>query len=103
MATFQKDGANVNGKVFPVLGTTYQIGLWGPIDTRNGKTLTVSLSLPNSAVTVTPGPMLTGKDTNVKQNTLSGLKPGRIVLQATDDSGAVWTSVTLDVSLRQVQ
>ena len=55
MANLQKNGANVNGQVLQVAGTTFEIGLWGPIDVRNGKTLTVSISPPDPAVTVTPG------------------------------------------------
>lgn len=54
MANFQKHGKNVNGGVIPATQKSFEIGLWGPVDTSNGKVLTVSVSPPNAAVTVTP-------------------------------------------------
>jgi lipoprotein-anchoring transpeptidase ErfK/SrfK len=98
MANFQKHGVNVNGEIIPATSKSFEIGLWGPIDIRNGKTLTVSVSPPNPAVKVTPGKMLTGKNANVKIYTVAGLPPGRTVLTATDAAGQVWCSVTLDTS-----
>ncbi|HMI88639.1 MAG TPA: L,D-transpeptidase [Polyangiaceae bacterium] len=98
MANFQKHQVNVHGKIVPALGKTFEIGLYGPVDVRNGKTLTVSVSPANPAVTITPGKMLTGANANVKVYTISGLPPGRTLLVASDVNGAVWTSVTLDNS-----
>jgi lipoprotein-anchoring transpeptidase ErfK/SrfK len=96
MANFQKHGKNVNGHVIPATPKSFEIGLWGPVDTSDGKLLTVSVSPQNSAVSVTPGKMLTGANANVKVYTISGLPLGRTLLVASDARGAVWTSVTLD-------
>jgi lipoprotein-anchoring transpeptidase ErfK/SrfK len=96
MANFQKHGKNVNGEIIPATRKNFEIGLWGPVDTRNGKLLTVSVSPPNAAATVTPGKMLTGANSNVKVYTISGLPLGRTLLVASDAGGVVWTSVTLD-------
>ncbi|MBN1605648.1 MAG: hypothetical protein JW940_03405 [Polyangiaceae bacterium] len=95
MANFQKGGQNVNGQVIPAT-TSFEIGLWGPVDTRNGKELTVQTDPPNAAVKITKGGLIQGNLVRVYQ--VTHLPRGKTRLVAKDLGGAVWTSVTLDTS-----
>ena len=99
MANFQKNGRNVNGQVVSaVAGQDYELGLWGPLDTRATppKELEVSLSPRVPSVTLQRAGMLPGQ--NVRVWRLRGLPPGRTVVQAKDSGGLVWTSVTIETT-----
>lgn len=95
MANFQQGGQNVNGQVIPAT-KSFEIELWGPVDTRNGKELTVQTDPPNAAVKITKGGLIQGNLVRVYQ--VTNLPPGKTRLIAKDLGGAVWTSVTLDTS-----
>src|SRR5215510_9052369 len=97
MANFQKHQKNVNGQTLKAPGAkSYELGLWGPVDVRNNTELTVSVSPPNPAITVTRGKMLPGQP--VRLYTIANLPAGSTLLVAADAGGAVWTQVTIDTS-----
>ncbi|WP_159731255.1 hypothetical protein [Methylosinus sp. Ce-a6] len=97
MANFQKHGKNVHGQVLSAPGaTSYELGLWGPIDIRDNSELTVSTAPPNLHVKLTRGNMLPGQPVRVWK--ASSLPLGRTVLVAQDAGGLVWTQVTIDTS-----
>ncbi len=96
MANFQKHGKNVHGQTLQVpSGAPFELGLWGPVDTRNNKELTVSVSPDNPAISVRSGSMLKGQPVRVW--TISNLPAGKTLLVAKDLGGLVWTQVTLEV------
>jgi len=97
MANFQKHQKNVNGQTLKAPGAkSYELGLWGPVDIRDNTELTVSVSPPNAAVTVSRGKMLPGQP--VRLYTVSNLPAGLTLLVASDAGGAVWSQVTIDTS-----
>jgi hypothetical protein len=97
MANFQKHGQNVNGQVLTAPGAkTYELGLWGPIDTRTMTELVVSISPPNPAVTIKRAGLLPGQ--NVRVWHFTGLPAGRTLVEAKDSGGLTWTSVTIDTT-----
>lgn len=97
MANFQKHGKNVHGQVLSAPGAlSYELGLWGPVDTRNGTELTVSASPPKPGVVLKRGNMLAGQPVRVW--TVSNLPPGPTLLVAKDAGGLVWTQVTIDTT-----
>ncbi|HKB12226.1 MAG TPA: hypothetical protein VKD69_16305 [Vicinamibacterales bacterium] len=99
MANFQKNGQNVNGKVLTAAaGQPYELGLWGPLDTRTTPPteLAVSLSPPNASVRIERAGMLAGQ--NVLVWRFHNLPVGRALVEAKDRGGAVWTSVTIETS-----
>lgn len=97
MANFQKHGKNVNGQVLAVpSGSPFELGLWGPVDTRNGSELDVTITPNSPTANVRRAGMLTGQPARVW--TFSGLPQGRTFVEAKDRGGLTWTSVTLDVS-----
>ena len=86
MANFQKHGKNVHGQVLTTSpGKVYELGLWGPIDTRTMTELIVSISPPNPAVTIKRAGMLQGQNVRVWQFT--GLPAGRTFVEAKDSGG----------------
>jgi hypothetical protein len=96
MANFQKHGQNVNGCVIPATAGMFELGLWGPVDTRNGNELTVSVSGAGASVGIKKAGMLSGQPVRVYQ--ITGLPKGKTLIVAKDYGGLVWTSVTLEVS-----
>jgi hypothetical protein len=95
MANFQKHGRNVHGQVLPATTQQFELGLWGPIDTRTSTELSVSISPPNPAVRIQRAGMVPGQNVRVWQFT--GLPAGRTLVEAKDSGGAVWSSVTLEI------
>jgi hypothetical protein len=97
MANFQKHGQNVHGKVLKTSPSgVYELGLWGPMDTRTMTELDVSVSPPNRAVTIERAGMLAGQ--NVRIWKFTGLPVGCTLIQAKDSGGLTWTSVTIDTT-----
>lgn len=97
MANFQKHGQNVNGKVLTAAaGKPYELGLWGPIDTRSMTELSVTITPASAGVGVKRGGMLPGQ--NVRVWHFTGLPAGRTLVEAKDTGGLVWTSVTIDTT-----
>jgi hypothetical protein len=97
MANFQKFGQNVHGQVLKAPpGKVYELGLWGPIDTRTMTELVVSIRPPNPAVSIKHAGMVPGQNVRVWQFT--GLPAGPTVVEAKDSGGLVWTSVTIDTA-----
>ncbi|HEY8094885.1 MAG TPA: hypothetical protein VIE65_02170 [Methylobacter sp.] len=97
MANFQKFGKNVNGQVLKASpGKVFELGLWGPIDTRTMTELDVSIRPPNPAVSIVRAGMLPGQ--NVRIWRFSGLPAGLTLVEAKDSGGLVWTSVTIDTT-----
>jgi hypothetical protein len=97
MANFQKNGRNVHGQVLAaVQGQIYEIGLWGPLDTRTTPPteLEVSITPPMPSVRVERGGMVPGQ--NIRVWRFTGLPFGRTFVEAKDSGGSVWTSVTID-------
>jgi hypothetical protein len=97
MANFQKNGRNVNGEVVTAAaGQPYELGLWGPLDTRTSPPteLAVSLSSGNGSVRIERGGMIPGQ--NVRVWRFHNLPVGRALVEARDSGGAVWTSVTIE-------
>jgi len=95
MANFQKQGRNVHGQVLTATGQQFELGLWGPIDTRTMTELSVSISPPNPAVRIQRAGMVPGQNVRVWQFT--GLPAGRTLVEAKDSGGAVWSSVTIEI------
>lgn len=97
MANFQKNNQNVHGQVLvATAGQVFELGLWGPLDTRSSPPteLNVSISPPMPLVSVTRGDMLPGQ--NVRIWRIAGLTPGsRVLVEAKESGGAVWSSVTI--------
>lgn len=97
MANFQKHGKNVHGQVLAAPGaTSYELGLWGPLDLRNNTELAVSVEPADPKVVTTRGSMLPGQPVRVWK--LSNLPKGRTVVIAKDTGGATWTQVTIDTT-----
>jgi hypothetical protein len=97
MANFQKHQKNVNGQVLTAPGaTSYELGLWGPIDPRNNSELTVYTAPPLSTVKLTRGKMLPGQP--VRLWSVANLPVGRTVLVAQDAGGVAWSQVTIDTN-----
>ncbi len=97
MANFQKHGKNVHGQILHAPSAkSYELGLWGPVDTRNNTELTVSTSPPKPGVILKRGNMLPGQPVRVW--TISNLPPGPTLLVAMDSGGLVWTQVTIDTT-----
>lgn len=97
MANFQKNGRNVNGQVLTApTGAVYELGLWGPIDTRTKTELVVSIRPPNPGVSIKRANMVPGQNLRVWQ--LGGLPVGRTLVEAKDSGGLVWTSVTIEIT-----
>jgi len=97
MANFQKNGRNVHGEVIAVAaGQPFEIGLWGPLDTRSTPpvALDVLVTPPNAAVRIENKGMLAGQ--NVMRFLISGLPVGATLLQAKDRGNLVWSQVTLE-------
>lgn len=99
MANFQKHGKNVHGLVVqaPPGGVLYEIGLWGPLDTRSDPSveLTVNMNPPDSGVTIKRAGMVKGQPVRVWQ--FLGLPEGKHLIEAKEAGGSVWTSVTIEV------
>ena len=96
MANFQKHGQNVHGQILTaVAGQIFELGLWGPIDTRSMTELIVSISPPNPAVSIKRADMVSGQNVRVWQFT--GLPVGRTLVEAKDSGGLVWSSVTIEI------
>ena len=97
MANFQKNGQDVHSQVLTAPpGKVYELGLWGPIDTRTMSELVVSIRPPNSAVSIKRAGMVPGQNVRVWQFT--GLPAGRTFVEAKDSGGLVWTSVTIETT-----
>lgn len=97
MANFQKHGQNVHGQTLRAPGaTSYEIGLWGPVDTRTMTELTVDVSPPRPSILIKSGSMLSSQ--NVRVWKLTNLPQGPTTVVAMDSGGAVWTQVTIDTS-----
>jgi hypothetical protein len=95
MANFQKSGMNVNGRTLAgKVGQAYEIGLWGPIDVRDGSELHVYFSSSGTGTTLTKGAL----KNNVRSYVINKLPAGRTTLSAKDAGGSVWTSVTIDTA-----
>lgn len=99
MVNFQKNGKNVHGTVVqaPYGGKVYEIGLWGPLDTRSDPAveLTVNMNPPVDGVTITRAHMVKGQPVRVWQ--FKGLPEGKHLIEAKEAGGTVWTSVTIEV------
>lgn len=97
MANFQKHGENVNGRVLHTSpGKLYELGVWGPVDTRTMTELDVSIRPASALVTVKRAGMVPGQNVRIWQ--LIGLPVGQFVVEARDGGGSVWTSVTIDTT-----
>jgi hypothetical protein len=100
MANFQKNGQNVHGRTLPaVAGQTFQIELWGPLDTFVSPPveLDVTLQSPNPTVKITRGDMVAGQSARIWR--VDGLPVGNTTLQAKNGRGAIWSQVTLDAQV----
>jgi hypothetical protein len=97
MASFRKDHKDVNGQTLKAPGAkTYELGLSNPCFARDGEELTVSVSPPNPAVTVTKGKMLQGQVERLYK--ISNLPAGLTQLVARDGGGARYSWVMIDTS-----
>jgi hypothetical protein len=95
MANFQKAGANVNGRTLQgKAGQAYEVGLWGPIDVRDGSELRVFFSSTGTGATLSKGALTN----NIRSYVINKLPAGRTTLSAKDASGLVWTTVTIDTA-----
>jgi|GEM_PF-1366106 len=96
MANFQLKGRNVHGQILKAQqGEGFALELWGPLDTRSRPPtkLDVKTAPPNPSVRIRE---ILNSARNVLELHISGLPLGRLVLQAQDKAGRVWSTVTLD-------